>query len=230
MKISFVVVFLVFASLVSAQETDWSIEGIGISADNCVIGCPCILGETPTHGRCHYTGILLIEKGHYGDVSLDNTKLALGGAFGRPKAMGEQEYNFAAFYIDAAAKEEQKNALKKIFEGPEFAGFGELAEVKEVPITFYGENNFGKVGATYGGKIGDIGKIEITPVNGAMSDKPIVIENSAEPLFYWTALGKSSNSYFKGAGQNWSFEGTSGESQRFSLKSSGMSDMNKGHH
>lgn len=227
----FILLTFVFTSMIIAQETEWSIEGIAITTDNCAVGCPCIFGEEPTHGRCLYTGILLIEKGHYGDVKLDNTRFALGGAFGRPKAMEEKEYDFAAFYIDASANEEQKKALKKILEGPEFAAFGELAELKEVPITVHGVESFGKTGKTYGGKIGDFAKIEITPVSGFMPDKPIIIENSAEPMFYWTALGKSSNSYYKGAGQNWSFNGTSGESHRFFINSSGsMPDVIKGHH
>jgi hypothetical protein len=219
---------LILASSNFSQQPEWKLEGKALTVDNCAIGCPCILGEPPTHGRCQYSGILLIEKGNYGDVNLDNTKLALGGAFGRSKEMGEQEYDFAAFYIDASLSEKQKDAIKKILASPQFEGFGKPEEIKEVAIIVNGADNFGKVGKTYGGTIGDFAKIEITPVHGFMSDEPIVIENSAEPMFYWTALGKSSNSYFKGAGQNWSFNATSGESHRFYISSSG--DKPKGHH
>lgn len=202
MKSSFVFFFFLLISVALAQESEWSMEGKAITVDNCAIGCPCIVGEPPTHGRCQYSGILLIEKGHYGDVSLDNTKIALGGAFGRSKEMGKQEYDFAAFYIDASLNEKQKEAFRKIISSTQFAAFGKPEEVKEVNISVNGAENFGKVGKTYGGTIGDIGKIEISPVSGAMQGDPIVIENSAEPMFYWTALGKSSNSYFKGAGQH----------------------------
>jgi hypothetical protein len=38
----------------AAEEPAWSIEAKMISADSCSVGCPCILGEPPTHGQCQY--------------------------------------------------------------------------------------------------------------------------------------------------------------------------------
>lgn len=231
MKIILFLGMIVFAAVLTfAQDVHWKIQGKGITTDNCAIGCPCLLGEPPTHGRCQFTGILLIENGHYGDVNLDNTKIAIGGAFGRSKEMGEKEPDFVVYYIDASASDEQKDALRKLISGPAFAGFGVPKEINEMPITLTGTENFGKVGQTYGGTIGDIAKIEITPVGGAAKDQPLVIENSAEPLFDWTALGKSSNSYFKGAGVDWTFNGTSGESQHFFMTSDRMTGMDHMEH
>jgi hypothetical protein len=53
--------------------------------------------------------------------------------------------------------------------------------------------------------------------------KPFVIENSLEPLFYWTCLGKATGSFYRGGGQNFRFEGTSGESHKFAFKGGGSS-------
>jgi hypothetical protein len=216
---------------VRAADPTWSIEGRAITADNCAVGCPCILGEPPTHGRCQYFGVMTIEKGHYGDVKLDNVKFALGGAFGRSKELAPQEYDFVSWYVDDSATKEQKEAMKKIFASPEFAGMGKAVEVKEVPISVTGIEDWGKVGKTYGGNVGEFGKVRVTPISGAISGKPMVVENSAEPNFYWTALGKSSESYYKGAGMDWSFSGTSGESHKFHFKSASKEDeTHKGHH
>lgn len=229
MKVSMVLGLLfLLASFSTAQDKEWKIEGIGVSTDNCVIGCPCLLGEAPTHGRCQFADIMLIQKGHYGDVNLDNTKIAVGGAFGRSKEMGKEETDFVTVYIDASASKEQKDALRKIIDSPVFTSMGKPSAVKEVPISLTGLEGFAQVGKTYGGTIGDIAKIQITPASGNKQNQPIVVENTADPLINWTALGQSVNSYYKDAGVDWTFNGTSGESQRFSLSSSDMSDMNMG--
>lgn len=231
MKTLLVVSLIVLGLCVaSGSEPGWSIEGKAITADNCSIGCPCILGEPPTHGRCKYTGIMIIEKGNYGKVDLKNVKFGLGGAFGRSAEMAEQEYDFVAFYVDDKASADQKDAMKKIFASPEFALFGTPSEILEVPIDVEGVKDFGVVGKTYGGTMGTIARIRVTPVQGANAGKPIVVENSAEPMFHWTALGKASECFFKGANTNWTFDGTSGESHRFMVKSGGSDSHGKGGH
>lgn len=212
-----VLLTVVLPAVLFAQEPEWSIEGKALTADNCPTGCPCIFGEQPTHGRCEYVAIMLIEKGNYGDVTLDNTRFALGGAFGRPKDQpSKQVYDFVAHYVDANAKENQKEALKKILVDI----LGKPAEFKELPIAVSGLDGFGHVGKTCQGTVGGIAKVEVTPISGYKNGQPIVVENSAEPLFNWTVLGKTSDSYYKGAGVDWKFEATSGESHKFSLKSS----------
>lgn len=219
---------LVVPALVFAQEADWSIEGKAITVDNCVVGCPCIFGEQPTHGRCQYFAVMQIDKGNYGEINLDNTRFALGGAFGRPKEEGSQQvYDFVAYYVDANAKAEQKDALKKMLAGKEFEAFGKPVEVQEHPIQVSGIEEFGQVDKTYQGTVGDIALVKVTPVSGAQAGKPIVVENSAEPLFNWTALGKSSESYYKGANVDWKFEGTSGESHKFSIASGAQETTHK---
>lgn len=226
-----VVVAMLFIWCLSfGQNTDWSIEGKALTMDNCNVGCPCILGEQPTHGRCEYSGVMVIDKGHYGDVNLAGVKWGLGGAFGRRASGSEQDYDFIAYYIDKAATAEQKNAMRSIFASEAFASMGKPKEIVEASISVTDIENFGMVGKTCSGTIGDILRVQITPVSGAISGKPIVVQNSAEPMFYWTAIGKASESYFKGAGMNWSFSGTSGESHMYRVGSSAASPGHEGHH
>lgn len=216
-----VVVAVVAAIMLTGKEPAWSVEGRLVTADSCAVGCPCIFGEPPTHATCQYVGIFRVEKGNYGEVNLENTSFALVGEFARPTQAAAQDYQYVAYYIDANASRPQRRALRKILTGPAFADLGKPAEVKEVAIGMTGMEAFGQVGKTYGGTVGDIAKVEVTPIEGAIPGKPLTVENSAEPLFHWTALGKASNSYYKAGGKDFQFEGTSGESHRFSFSGGG---------
>ncbi len=192
-----------------------------MTADSCVVGCPCIFGEPPSHPTCQHVGIFRVEEGNYGDVDLADSSFAIAGEFARPTREAAQEYRHIAYYIDSGASEEQKKALRKILTGPTFAPLGKPAEVKEVSIGLTGMEAFGQVGKTYGGAVKKIAKVEVTPIEGATAGQPLVVENSAEPLFNWTALGKASNSFYKAAEKNFEFNGTSGESHRFSFRGGG---------
>lgn len=201
--------------LVRAEEESWSIKGRLIAVDSCAVGCPCLLGEPPTHPTCQLVEIYRIDKGHYGDVMLDGASFAMAGEFSHPARESPREYHFVAFYIDTGASREQKQAIGEILVGAAFAEFGEPVEIKEVAIGLTGMEAFGQVGKKYGGTVGDIAKIELTTI-GIAPDKPLLIENGA-PGFPWVAVGKSSNSFYKSAGRNFHFDGTSGESGRFAL-------------
>jgi hypothetical protein len=48
--------------------------------------------------------------------------------------------------------------------------------------------------------MGEIAKVEVTPIAGVTDpNKPMVVENGAEPGSTWTALGKVSNSFYRSA-------------------------------
>jgi len=229
MRTTLFVLLCMFFVSGSVSGQDWSIAGKALTMDNCNVGCPCIFGEEPTHGRCEYLGVMIIEAGKYGEVVLDNTKIALAGAFGRPKVREQEQYDFVAFYIDAGIAAGQKNALKQLLASEPFKLFGNPVEVKEVPIMVKDLSGFGEVDKTCTVTVGEVGKIQVTPISGAMAGKPIVVENSAEILWNWTALGKSTESFYKAAGVDWTFNATSGESHRFSLKSTSANGTG-GHH
>jgi len=96
------------------------------------------------------------------------------------------------------------------------------AELKEAAIKFENLDTFGQVGKTASGTLGEIVKVEVTPIAGGTNqDKPLVVENEAEPGLKWTALGKTSNSFYRSAGKDYKFDGTSGESHRFAMKDGG---------
>jgi hypothetical protein len=206
----------------AAEEPAWSLEGRMISGDSCGTDCPCILGGPPLHGQCHFVALWQIDTGGYGEVKLDGAKFGAAGEFTR-KVIGEpMKYTFVAYYIDAGASTEQREALRKLLTGPSFAAMGQPAEVKETAIEFKNLDAFGLVGKTASGTVGDLAKLEVTPIAGGTDpDKPLAVENEAEPGLKWTALGKTSNSFYRSAGKDYQFDDTSGESHRFAMKGGG---------
>ncbi|MDH3254164.1 MAG: DUF1326 domain-containing protein [Acidobacteriota bacterium] len=220
MNIALVSLILV-ACTAQAGEPPWAVSGKVLATDNCVIGCPCIFGEQPSHNTCRFVAIFQAEGGHFGEVDLTGTRFAMAGEFTRANEQGEQKYLYVAYYVDSGAGTEQQKALRTILTGPAFAPLGEPGEVKALPISFEGLENFGLVGMTTGGTVGDIAKVEVTPIAGAKAGEPMIVENSAEPLWHWTALGKATSSYYRSGGRDYSFEGTSGESHKFAFSGGG---------
>src|SRR5262245_32240566 len=206
----------------AAEEPAWSLEAKMISADSCSVGCPCILGEPPTHGQCQFVALWQVDNGRYGDVKLDGVKFGLAGEFTQ-KVVGEPvKKTFVAYYIDSGASAEQREALRKLFTGPSFAEMGPAAEVKEVPINFENLDTFGQVGKKVSCTVGEIAKVEVTPIAGGTDPtKPLAVENEAEPGMKLTMLGKATNSFYRSAGKEYKFDGTSGESHLMEIKGGG---------
>src|SRR6201988_1514755 len=201
----------------AAEEPAWSLEGRHISADSCGVACPCNIGGTPDNGDCRFIQMRQVDKGHYGDVKMDGVRFVIVGVFTRKVADEPAKFNFIAYYIDSGASAEQKEALRKLLSGPSFAGLGQPAELKEAAIKFENLNAFGQVGKTASGTMGEIAKVEVTPIGGGTNpENPMGIENQATKTFEWTALGKtSSDSFYKSAGKEFKFDGTSGASVKF---------------
>ena len=94
--------------------------------------------------------------------------------------------------------------------------------MKEAAIKFENLESFGQVGKTVSGTVGEIAKVEVTPIAGGTDpNNPLAVDNEAEPVLKWTALGKTSNSFFRSAGKDYKFEGTSGESHKIAFKGGG---------
>jgi hypothetical protein len=95
---------------------DWEFEGPEVTACNCEVGCPCQFNALPSHGDCRAAVMFRIERGHFGDVSLDG--LCAGGMFAWPKAihLGNGE---CLPLVDERADTAQRYALLSILSGAE---------------------------------------------------------------------------------------------------------------
>ena len=214
-----VAVGMIQSAACAAEEPALYLEGRQLIADSCGVDCHCVIGGLPDNGVCQFVWIGEIDNGHYGGVKLDGVKFSMAGEWARKTTGVEQKFNFIAFYIDSGANAEQREALRHLFASPGFAPLGQPAEVKEIAIKFENLDAFGQVGKTTSATLGEIAKVEVTPIAGNTDpNKPMVVENGAEPGAVWKALGKASNSFYRSAGKDYKFEGTSGESQRFTWK------------
>ena len=92
----------------------WSLEGPWFKNCNCDPGCPCDFNQAPTHGQCEGIVAMRIDRGHFGDVSLDGLKFA--SAVWWPGRIDEGNGHVLPI-VDEAASEEQRTALLTIMSG-----------------------------------------------------------------------------------------------------------------
>jgi hypothetical protein len=101
----------------------WDVEGTYIEACNCEAACPCIFFSPPTEGDCNVVVGWHVDKGHHGNVALDDLNAALiAHAPGNMKDGGWK----VALYLDERGTAEQRAALQGIFSG---ADGGHLANL-----------------------------------------------------------------------------------------------------
>lgn len=95
---------------------DWSMQGIEFVNCNCGYGCPCQFQGNPTHGNCCAYGFVQIEKGRFGDVSLDGLRWGILAAW--PGAIHEGNGTFQTI-IDERADAKQRAAIEAVSHGKE---------------------------------------------------------------------------------------------------------------
>jgi hypothetical protein len=107
--------------------TDWRLEGPYMKNCNCDPGCPCDFNADPTHHECEGMVAMLVEKGNFGDVSLDGVKWAFTYYWPGPLHEG---HGTGQPILDAGMSDEQREALGAILSGENGGTFyGILAEI-----------------------------------------------------------------------------------------------------
>ncbi len=107
--------------------TDWRLEGPYMKNCNCDPGCPCDFNADPTHHECEGMAAMLVEKGNFGDVSLDGAKWAFTYYWPGPLHEG---HGTGQPILDAGMSDEQREALGAILSGENGGTFyGILAEI-----------------------------------------------------------------------------------------------------
>ena len=92
----------------------WFFEADYLQACNCDYGCPCEFAAPPTTGFCEGAGVWKIERGKYGDLSLDGLGLAFAAKW--PGAI-HQGNGTVCLFVDERASKEQREALLEIGSG-----------------------------------------------------------------------------------------------------------------
>src|SRR6202022_3657227 len=107
---------LTLASLADEKKTPWKVSGALEEACSCDAACPCWFDSKPTRSHCSGGQVNFIEKGSYGDVSLDGLAVATMGQNPDGTSMMESfgKWDFAYVYIDEKASPQQRQALEVI--------------------------------------------------------------------------------------------------------------------
>ena len=94
--------------------TPWEIHAVLVANCNCAYGCPCQFDALPTYGTCEAADGFKIEKGFYGDFSLDGLNVGMLAKWPGPIHEGNGE---RLIIISDKATLDQRNALEKIISG-----------------------------------------------------------------------------------------------------------------
>ena len=122
----------------------WKASGDWFDVCKCNIACPCEFAQAPTYEECE--GILAyhINKGNYGDITLDGLNVLAVDSFKGNIWAGDGLTKVSlAIFFDEKADEKQREALSMIFSGKaggfmaEFAKvIGEIRGIEYAPIKF----------------------------------------------------------------------------------------------
>lgn len=94
----------------------WSIEGRWFDVCRCAIPCPCSWAQPPDDEYCEGILVWHVQRGRYGDVTLDGLNVAMLGSF--RGNVWEQGRDFKqAIFMDERANDAQRAALQTIFSG-----------------------------------------------------------------------------------------------------------------
>jgi hypothetical protein len=95
---------------------EWSMQGFEFGNCNCAVGCPCQFNALPTHGHCRAHTFVQIEKGRFGDVSLDGLRWGIFGQWPGPIHLGHGTFQAV---VDERASAEQRAAIEAVALGRE---------------------------------------------------------------------------------------------------------------
>ena len=153
------------------MPTKWSFDADFLQACNCEYGCPCEFEAPPSHGKCEGVGVWHINKGNYGDVSLDG--LTFGFAAHWPGAL-HLGGGTGVWVIDDAANPAQRDALVKIATG-EAGGMPfeiiKMTFAKVLPPAF-APAKFSASGTSSSASLGGAINVALEPIKNPVNGQP----------------------------------------------------------
>lgn len=157
--------------MAAEAKVKWEIEADYLQACNCDYGCPCEFQAPPTQGFCKGIGAYHINRGRYGDLSLDGLGLAYVVDF--PGAIHEGK-GTGLIFVDEKANAPQREALVKVSHGK--AG-GVPFEIFQAVITKwldprYVSFRFHLNGRDSSVQMGDVAAIALEPIKNPVTGEP----------------------------------------------------------
>ena len=184
----------------------WNINGQYYETCSCDFVCPCVphqLSVKPTKETCTFAMAFQIERGRYGDVSLDGLGFIVLGF--TPEAMGKGNWS-VGLLADERASAAQRDAITAIASGA--AGgpmsalsglIGKFLGVESAPIRF--ERSGPKWSVTADGKL-DMSAQAAMGIN-PNNPEPLHLDNTGHPAADRIALAHASKSHVHALGLDW---------------------------
>jgi hypothetical protein len=100
------------AAKTAAKDT-WAFQGSLSDACQCDVFCPCEFAQKPSYGHCDDTAIIHVDRGHYGDVTLDGMRVVVVSQSPEGERLVDTvgRLNFAHLYVPEQATDAQTHAL-----------------------------------------------------------------------------------------------------------------------
>lgn len=172
--------------MTATSTPSWSIEGEYFESCNCSAPCPCLFStaapftSTPTEGACEVGFAFHLDRGRFGDTTLDGLNAAMIARAPGPMIDGNWQ---VALYVDERANEAQQAAIQAIFSGQAggtmgaFAPLvGEVLGAKTVPISYSVNGKRRSV------EIPNIMQLAVRPMASAMGEDVEVVAVNAHPF------------------------------------------------
>jgi hypothetical protein len=103
---------------------DWELKGTVVVACNCDYGCPCNFNALPTQGKCEGSWTWHVDRGAFGDTSLDDLSFTVAVKW--PGAIHEGNGE-AVILVDDRADQAQSDAIATLLSGDAGGPWGVLA-------------------------------------------------------------------------------------------------------
>ena len=180
----------------------WTASGDYFETCTCDYLCPCLssnLTAPPTKGDCVFAFAFRVDRGRFGDVSLDGLCFALAGV--APGPMGDGNWN-VGLIVDDRADAAQEKAIAAIASGE--AG-GPLAALAPLIASFRGVEKksirFEKDGLRRSVSIpGTLDQAVEGVPSPTVPGEPLVIDNSIHPVNKRVALARATKSVMSAFG------------------------------
>lgn len=172
--------------MAEASSPSWSIEGEYFENCNCAVPCPCTISaqapfsSNPTEGACEVAFAFHLDRGSFGETTLDGLNAAMIARTPGPMIEGNWQ---VALYVDERADQAQQQAIQAILSGSAggtMGGFAplvsEILGARAVPITYSVEGKRRSV------EIPGVMSMAVRPIASAMGEDAEMVARNAHPF------------------------------------------------
>ncbi len=196
----------------TSKAPPWALSGQYYETCNCDFVCPCLPGQLavrPSKGNCTFAMAFQIERGRYGELSLDGLGFIVVGY--TPEAMGKGNWS-VGLVVDERASAQQRDSITAIASG---AAGGPMAALSGLIAKFAGVESapiqFDRNGAKWSVKSEGLVDMAAEAAMGINpnSTEPLYLDHTGHPAADRFALAHPSKSHVHALGL--SFDDVSGK-------------------